>query len=123
MATTDEQLRKDADTLYAMGRIYCEGNHADRARNERGVCADCQEVLDYSIHRTAVCPHEHKGNCKDCSIHCYKPEMRAGIRAIMAYGAPRMMYKHPAMTARYLSKKISGKIAAKRSGEYQASRS
>ena len=114
MATSEEQLREDAETLYAIGRIYCKGSHADRERDERGVCAECREVLDYSIRRTSLCPHEHKGNCKDCEIHCYEPEMRAGIRKIMSYGAPRMTYTHPGMTARYQSKKIAGKAARKR---------
>ena len=113
MATSDENLKKDADTLYAMGHIYCRGNHADRKKNERGVCAECATVLEYSIKRTELCPYEHKGNCQDCNIHCYQPEMRAGIRAIMRYGAPRMILEHPAMTARYAAKKLSGRKAAK----------
>lgn len=110
---TEEELRKDADTLYAMGSIYCAGHHADAPKNDRGVCAECEEVIAYSIYRTSVCPYEHKGNCKDCSVHCYRPEMRAGIRAIMAYGAPRMIYRHPAMTLRYVSKKAKNAKQAK----------
>ena len=113
MAINEENLKKDADTLYAMGAIYCAAHHADAPRNERGVCEECEKILAYSIYRTSVCPYEHKGNCKDCPVHCYRPEMRAGIRAIMSYGAPRMVYKHPAMTIRYLSKKIKGAKAAK----------
>ena len=104
--TAEERQKQDAQTLYAMGSIFCKGNHAQAPRNENGVCEHCQEVIAYSLYRTSVCPHEHKGNCKDCSIHCYRPEMRAGIREIMRYGAPRMVYQHPVLTAHYLAKKI-----------------
>ena len=111
--TLEQRHQKDDATLYAMASIYCKGNHPDATRNERGVCPACEEVVHYSLERTAKCPYEHKGVCKDCTIHCYKPDMRAGIKEIMRYGAPRMIYQHPALTAYYLKKKISGRKAAK----------
>ena len=115
--SAEERQRQDEETLYAMGRIFCRAHHAQAPKNDRGVCEQCDETVRYSLERTAKCPHQHKGNCKDCSIHCHKPEMRARIREIMAYGAPRMTYQHPIMTGRYLRKKINGKRAVKKAIE------
>lgn len=75
-------------------------------RDDDGLCPDCASCIDYAIERTLRCPHEHKGNCEDCDIHCYAPAKRAQIRAIMAYAGPRMLTKHPIMAMRYLKKKL-----------------
>lgn len=104
--TAEKRSEIDEKTLFAMGAIYCPAHHADAMRGDRGVCAQCQEVITYSLERTAACPHDHQGNCKDCEIHCYKPDMRAGIQEIMRYAGPRMTFRHPVLTAYYLKKKL-----------------
>ena len=101
----EKRLAKDEATLYAMAHIYCLDHHTDRKRSERGACSECEDVIAYANERTRLCPHQHKGNCEDCSIHCYRPEMRTRIRKIMAYAGPRMIRSHPLMALRYLFKK------------------
>ncbi len=32
--------------------------------------------------------------CSNCKVHCYRPEMRESIRAVMVFG-PRMIFHHP----------------------------
>ena len=36
-----------------------------------------------------------KENCSNCKVHCYKPEMREKIRAVMRFSGPRMIFRHP----------------------------
>ena len=111
MSASDKRAEQDAKTLYAMGHIYCTGNHPGAERDERGVCERCRKFVEYSLERAQQCPHGHKGNCNDCLTPCYEPKMRAGIRLVMRYSAPRMLYKHPVLSVHYLSKKIAGKIS------------
>lgn len=104
----ERRLRRDEKTLYAMANIFCSAHHEGK-KDTKGLCPDCAATIAYSIDRTQRCPNEHKGNCEDCSIHCYKPEVRARIREIMAYAGPRMLTKHPIMTFFYLKKKLFNK--------------
>ncbi len=113
-ASLEQRQEQDEATLYAMASIFCKKKHGSVARNERGVCALCDKTVSYSLKRTAQCVYEHTGNCQDCPIHCYEPTMRTGIKEIMRYGAPRMIFRHPLMTAGYLHKKINRKRAFKK---------
>lgn len=100
-------LERDRATLEAIGTIYCKAHHGRVAASAgTALCPECAEVVQYAMARTERCPSNHEGNCKDCAIHCYNGEMRAGVRAMMAYSAPRMLLRHPVMTARYLCKKV-----------------
>ena len=101
-----KRLLKDEDTLRAMGRIYCEAHHQGE-KDIDGLCPECAACIAYSIQRTRKCPKLHKGNCDQCEIRCYAPEMRQQIRTIMAYAGPRMIYRHPVMAVRHLQKKFS----------------
>ena len=111
----EKSFERDAQTLRAMTQMYCKSHHGTNSKRTDGkknsdtaLCERCSAVLSYSLERTAKCPHEHKGNCKDCSIHCYKPDMRAAIKEIMSYAGPRMLYAHPLLALRYVAKKIRG---------------
>ena len=112
-AAEKKRFRRDTKTLYAMAQIYCSAHHDDNGlpKDDHGLCPDCAQAIAYSVERTRVCPQEHQGNCEDCSIHCYQPEMRARIREIMAYAGPRMLAKHPVLTFFYLKKKLQKKRA------------
>jgi hypothetical protein len=51
------------------------------------------------MQRLEKCPFEEgKTTCARCPVHCYKPEMREKIRAVMRYSGPRMLYRHPMLT-------------------------
>ena len=43
-----------------------------------------------------------KTTCARCSVHCYNPKMRRGIRVVMRYSGPRMFFYHPVMAFRHL---------------------
>ena len=104
---TKTSLEKDAATLWAMGRIYCKNHHGtlQGTLNEKGLCPECSEVIEYALVRTQKCPNEHKGNCDECTIRCYKPAYREKIKRIMAFAGPRMIFHHPIMAIRHLKKK------------------
>lgn len=108
LTTRDERrLRKDEKTVLVMAQLYCHDQHPHAQRGENGLCASCAAVVSYAAARTRACPHRHKGTCDTCDIQCYRPAMRADIRAIMAYSGPRMITRHPLMAIRHLAKKLT----------------
>lgn len=79
---------------------YCKGNHKTQKHE---LCKDCRELLDYVKLRREKCPHgENKPFCSNCPIHCYKPDMRERIRAVMRYSGPRIVFSHPILAMRHL---------------------
>lgn len=98
-----EMMTTDNRTLEVMIKIFCRAHHGDKEE----LCPDCRELLEYAQKRLDKCPFgENKPRCSDCTVHCYKPEMREKIRAVMKYSGPRMVYKHPVLTgAHYIKRK------------------
>lgn len=90
-------------TITKMISIYCHGNH-DPIGQE--LCSDCRMMLNYSKERILKCPFgQQKPVCGKCTIHCYAPQQRAAIKKVMRYAGPRMLYKSPFLTLRYLFRK------------------
>lgn len=83
----EKRIKKDAKVLHAFIKTYCRENHAKKGVEvlSGGLCADCQSVLEYSLKRNDKCPLDPKPQCRDCKIHCYKPEMRAKMKEIMKF--------------------------------------
>jgi hypothetical protein len=99
MTELHPRLEREAKTVGAMIRLYCREQHGGAA----GLCADCQELLDYANLRLAKCPfQEGKTTCANCRVHCYKPAMRERVRVVMRYAGPRMLYRHPVLAVRHL---------------------
>jgi hypothetical protein len=72
--------------------IHCRGNHGKRA----DLCGDCSRLREYALKRLETCPYgEDKPACSHCPVHCYKADMREGIREAMRYAGPRMLARHP----------------------------
>ena len=69
-------------------RRYCRGVHGTRGGE---LCPECEALLEYAKQRRQRCPHgDNKPVCSICRIHCYKPEMRQQMRAVMRYAGPRI---------------------------------
>ena len=82
-----------------MIELYCKGCH----KTKGSLCAECAELNRYARQRSDSCPFmEIKMFCSNCRVHCYKPEMRERIRAVMRFAAPRMLFHHPVATIRHL---------------------
>ncbi len=93
------RLGREARTVAAMIRLYCAGRHAVK----HGVCAECTELAAYARRRLERCPFgEGKPTCAKCPVHCYRPDMRARIRAVMRYAGPRMLFRYPVLALLHL---------------------
>ncbi len=95
--------RLELKTIRIMVDIYCNAHHTGQSE---GLCRDCQSLLAYAQNRLEKCPFgEDKPVCSQCTVHCYKTNMREQIRQVMAYAGPRMLTRSPILTARYMYRK------------------
>ncbi|WP_177864835.1 nitrous oxide-stimulated promoter family protein [uncultured Bacteroides sp.] len=89
---------EEKQTVEQMIRFYCrhkEGNST--------LCQDCKELLEYAHQRLSHCPFgEQKKTCRQCPVHCYRPEMKQRIREVMRYAGPRMLWHYPIWTLKHL---------------------
>ncbi len=129
--TADALKRKrerEQEIVSQMIALYCKGNHSAHrsapprerggetrqvpegaALRERGsgerwdLCPECAELEAYAHARSERCPFmEEKTFCSNCTVHCYRPEMRVRIRTVMRYAGPRMLFHHPVMAIRHM---------------------
>lgn len=100
-------MKKDAETkrerekamVSQMIALYCRKQHGCRD----GLCPECAELDAYARQRSEKCPFmETKTFCSNCKVHCYKPEMREKIRAVMRFSGPRMIFHHPVAAVRHV---------------------
>ena len=79
--------------------LYCRKKHSAKS----GLCADCSALNTSARERSDKCPFmETKTFCSNCRVHCYKPEMREKIRAVMRFSGPRMIFHHPVAAVRHV---------------------
>lgn len=108
---TPRTIAIEQKTVAAMVRIYCAEHHPD----SRGVCTTCGALLAYAHARLDACPYgADKPTCKTCPIHCYKPEPREAMRAIMRSAGPRMLWRHPWLAIVHLWKERFRKAPRRR---------
>ena len=116
------KLRTEYKTLRAMMKIYCKDHHGSEE-----LCLDCEELLSYAVTKLDRCPYgEEKPACNKCPIHCYKPEPREQMRAVMRYSGPRMLLAHPILAIRHLihaRQKVPQKPKPNVSNRYKRTRS
>jgi len=113
MAETDPRIDRERKTVEAMARIFC------RNRHQRDLCPECSKLLAYACRRLDGCPFGgKKPACAKCPIHCYKPDMRERIRAVMRYAGPRMVWRHPVLAAFHLidSRRKAPSVSARKAG-------
>ena len=96
----EEKRRREKEVVGQMIAIYCHGTHHTPAGQ---LCPQCQALNAYAMERSDKCPFmETKTFCSNCRVHCYKPEMREKIRAVMRFSGPRMLFSHPAAAIRHM---------------------
>lgn len=103
MSMDVEKKRQDEiKTVAEIIKIYCHGHRHLRATGKE-LCPECQKMSEYALVRLAKCPRmDIKTFCSVCPVHCYGREEAVKIREIMAFGGPRMLWKHPWMTLRHI---------------------
>ncbi len=85
-------------TVEKMVRLYCRHKEGNAS-----LCAECRALLDYAAQRLNRCRFgAAKPTCRQCPIHCYRPDMRERIRAVMRWAGPRMLFFHPLDALRHL---------------------
>lgn len=100
------RLARELETIRAMVRIHCQDRHGQRD----GLCAECQELMDYATRRLDRCVFgDEKPTCANCKVHCYSAERREAIRDVMRYAGPRMIWRHPVLAIAHI---VDGKRAA-----------
>lgn len=98
MEQTEKKRRHEKRILTEMIGLYCKGH-----KHGGNLCARCEELRSYAMQRCDRCPHmENKTFCSNCKTHCYRPEMRQRIRAVMRYSGPRMLLCHPLLLLRHI---------------------
>lgn len=99
MRKVESKREREKRTVALMSRIYCRKNHGTK----KSLCPECEALLQYATQRSDKCPFmETKTFCSNCRVHCYKPEMREKIRAVMRFSGPRMICYHPIMAVRHV---------------------
>ena len=105
------RMVRERKTVEAMIRLYCDALH----QGKRGLCTECTELLEYAFERLDGCPfQEAKSACAQCPVHCYKPEKREQIRAVMRYAGPRILLRHPILAVLHLFDRIKVRLARSR---------
>lgn len=99
MFHTHPRMERERRTVEAMIDIYCHQRHG----TGKELCPSCEALRVYARQRLQKCPfQEGKPTCAKCPVHCYKPDTRREIRAVMRYAGPRMLYRHPRMALWHL---------------------
>lgn len=96
MDKIEKKRKKEQFVVDEMIRLYCRKNHKVDYKKNGGLCPDCKSLSDYARMRSEKCPFmAQKTFCANCTVHCYKPQMREEIRKVMRFSGPRMLFYHP----------------------------
>jgi hypothetical protein len=87
-------IARESKTIEEMLLMFCHKQH-----DTKGVlCDECDKLFQYALSRLEKCPFQGgKTTCAKCPVHCYNPDMRERIRAVMRFSGPRMIFRHPIM--------------------------
>ncbi|MDA8442729.1 MAG: nitrous oxide-stimulated promoter family protein [Peptococcaceae bacterium] len=96
---TDDKVEREKRTVQAMILLYCQENHQPGP----SPCEECLELQEYASQRVKRCKFgSEKPTCGKCTVHCYKPDMRQRIIAVMKYAGPKMLLHHPVIAVQHL---------------------
>lgn len=97
-----KRIDEEKAVVEQMIRLYCRKHEGNRV-----LCAGCEELLGYALARLSHCRFGNdKPTCKQCPIHCYRPEMKERIRAVMRWSGPRMILYHPVAALKHLWREL-----------------
>lgn len=98
---TPNRIDNEKRVIEKMVGLYC--------RHKLGMTTIDEEykmLISYAHKRLDGCKFgEKKPACKHCPIHCYKPDMREKVRAIMRWAGPRMIIYDPIAAIKHLLNK------------------
>lgn len=98
----NSRIEEEKKVVEQMIRLYC---HKKEGNGE--LCQNCHELLDYAHSRLDRCRYgEGKPTCKKCPVHCYRPDMKERVRAVMRWSGPRMMLYHPVAAFKHIYREM-----------------
>lgn len=81
-----------------MTELYCKGKE-----HNSELCNHCKEIITYSHGRIDSCKFgDDKKFCSQCTVHCFKEDMRKEVKKIMRFSGPRILFYHPVMALKHL---------------------
>ncbi|MEH7113092.1 nitrous oxide-stimulated promoter family protein [Neobacillus niacini] len=90
---------KEKEMVTKMIDLYCRKKH----HHQHELCKECQNLKTYALRRLSLCRFgEEKSACSNCTVHCYKPNYRTKMKAVMRYSGPWMMLYHPVYAVMHL---------------------
>lgn len=97
---SSRRLRREARTVELLIGRYCRDQHGGPPQ----LCEPCRQLLAYAMHRLRHCPfQERKPTCGKCPIHCYAPDRRERIRAVMRHSGRLLLLSHPILALLHLT--------------------
>lgn len=104
------RIEFEKKTVARMIGFYCKKQH----QKDGGLCPECAPLLEYSHKRLDKCIYQNdKPTCSKCPIHCYKPDRRQQIRAVMRYSQPRMLLRRPDLVILHAIEGLFNKFSKK----------
>jgi Nitrous oxide-stimulated promoter len=98
----ENNLEREIKTVRIMVEMFCKHHHGSSE-----LCESCKKLSDYAENRIRKCSFGvNKPVCADCTVHCFKPDMRSQIKEVMQFAGPRMAFKHPVLAAYHLLRKL-----------------
>lgn len=92
------KIEREKRTVQQMVHIYCKAHHSNP-----NPCPECQKLAEYAHARLDRCKFgEKKSTCRECPVHCYRPDHRELMRQVMRYAGPRMLLYHPISALRHM---------------------
>jgi hypothetical protein len=79
---TTGQIKKQQRLLRRFVQVFCTHHHETPSGE---LCEQCDDLLGYAAARLAACPMDPKPKCRDCPVHCYRPDYRRRIREVMKF--------------------------------------
>lgn len=114
MKDANQKRIEEKRIVSKMIRLYCKNVH----HTTEGLCPECAALERYAHTRSDHCPFmANKTFCANCQSHCYRPEQREQIRAVMRYSGPRMILRAPKMTLWHMITTTQEKHRLKRGGK------
>lgn len=100
MKDIEKKRSQEKKMVSMMIKLYCNKKHYTK----KTLCEECSKLNEYAIMRSDKCPFmETKTFCSNCRVHCYKPDMREQIRAVMRFSGPRMIFVNPYMAIKHVA--------------------
>ena len=102
----ERRLEREKWSVECMIEIHCRDVH----RTHGEICTDCRDLLNYSLGRLDKCKLlPDKPTCARCLVHCFNPEMRHRIQAVMRHAGPRMIFRHPVLSLLHVLDGLDGR--------------